>query len=213
MFTPFCIREFLLEVLYPPTCVGCEADGTWLCTACLATIAYARSEDGLVALGHYADPSLRCLLTHLKYRSAICVLESLREFVRRFRSEHIRTWPWAGEPSVTLCGVPSDERRVRERGLDHVECLLDIVHAELVPWATRINLLRRTKHVVQNAALPATQLRQPNVYGIFKVSTNIAGAVLLVDDVYTTGATWNEAARVLRRAGASQVYGLVFAKG
>lgn len=213
MLTSFSVGTFILNVLYPPTCVGCERDGSWLCEACLQAISLDAIQGDTVSVGRYANPTLRGLLTHLKYRSATCVIDSLRTLVRRFRSEHVGVWPWAGEPSLTLCGVPSDTRRMRERGIDHVEHLLNIVQTELVPWATRVECLRRTRHVTQNAALPANKLRHANVRGIFESYVPITGAVLLVDDVYTTGATWEEAARMLREAGATKVYGFVFARG
>lgn len=213
MLTPFSVRQAVLDALYPPTCVGCEVDGTWLCEDCLHTISIGHIDEDFVTVGHYANPTLRRLLTHLKYHSATCLVESLRLVVRRFRTDHEGAWPWAQESRLTLCGIPSDTRRIRERGIDHVEHLLNIVENELVPWATRSPCLKRTRHVGQNATLPANQLRQVNVHGIFETVIPVTGPVLLVDDVYTTGATWEEAARALREAGASNVYGFVFAKG
>lgn len=213
MFTSFFVRDIALDILYPPTCVGCEADESWLCESCLQAIPLNKIKDDFVALGYYAHPNTRKLLTHLKYHSATCLVESLRAFVRRFRTEHVGVWPWVGALSLTLCGVPSDEKRVRERGIDHIGYLLDVVQVELVPWATREVVLKRKRHITQNAALPATELRKANVHGVFEATKSVTGPVLLVDDVYTTGATWGEAARTLREAGASKVYGLVFAKG
>jgi predicted amidophosphoribosyltransferase len=213
MLASFFVKDLILDILYPPTCIECEADDAWLCEACLQAMPLHKIEGDVVSLGYYAHPTTRKLLTHLKYRSATCLVESLRAFVRRFRGEHIGAWPWAGELSLTLCGVPSDEKRVRERGIDHVSYLLDIVQVELVPWASRGECLIRKRHIAQNAALPANELRKANVQGIFEATSKVSGAVLLIDDVYTTGATWEEAARTLCAAGASKVYGLVFAKG
>jgi len=169
----------------------------------------------VVAVGHYAQPILRRIVTDLKYRSATCLVSSIRVLVRRFQTERIGSWPWAQEYMLTICGMPSDVTRIRERGIDHITHLVDIVHEELVPWALRRDLLQRTRHVGQNAALPANELRRANVHGIFAVCTTkpVLGAVLLVDDVYTTGASWQEAARTLRAAGASKVYGFVYARG
>ena len=137
----------------------------------------------------------------------------MSSLLQRFRFERREPWPWAGEEKLLLCAVPSDERRVRARGVDHADVLTEILFRELVPWATKSNILRRKKRVHQNANLPHNQTRSINVHDAFEVTEKIHGSVLLIDDVCTTGATWNEAARVLEEAGASNVYGFVFAKG
>lgn len=216
VLTSFSLQSIVLDIVYPPTCVGCSLDGGWLCEVCLRGIYFARpspDHSHLVVVGFYAEPSLRRLLTYLKYRSATCLTPALRELVRLFRRQRQTPWPWVGEEVLSICTVPSDQHRVRQRGSDHVQSLETIVHEEIAPWATRKNLLRRTKRVIQNAALPANELREANVQDVFAATSSIQGAVLLIDDVYTTGATWHEAERVLKEAGASSVYGFVFAKG
>jgi len=213
MTTPFLIWERCLDVIYPPTCLSCEHEGAWVCASCLQRISFFSSEEEIVVLGYYAHPLVRALLTRLKYHAARCLLPPLTALVRRFRFERREAWPWAREERLLLCAIPSDEKRVRERGIDHTERLKEIVHLELVPWATKSNILRRKRRVNQNANLPHNQTRVINVREAFEVTQKINVAVLLIDDVYTTGATWNEAARVLTEAGASKVYGFVFAKG
>jgi competence protein ComFC len=64
-----------------------------------------------------------------------------------------------------------------------------------------------------NAALPTDETRQANVHGIFSVQQRISEPVLLVDDVLTTGATAEEAARALRLSGAPEVHVFVMATG
>lgn len=213
MTTPFSVFEWLLDVVYPPVCLGCNEMGEWICNACLCGIPFVVDDDPVLSLGYYGHPLLRVLLTRFKYASATCLLPSLRLLLERFRYERQKPWPWAREEYLFLCSIPSDQDRVRARGTDHARCLEELVFREFVPWAQRSNVLRRKIRVRQNASLPHNELRSVNVRGVFEVIGSIKGAVLLVDDVYTTGATWNEAARVLKAAGAERVYGFVFAKG
>lgn len=213
MTTPFLLWEKCLDSIYPRTCLGCERDAAWVCESCLGRISFSSSDEEIVVLGYYAHPLMRLLLTRLKYQAASCLQPSLTDLLRRFRFERREAWPWAGEESVLLCTIPSDEKRVQERGIDHAELLQKLVHTELVPWATPSNILRRKRRVNPNANLPHNQTRAINVREGFAVTSRVSGAVLLIDDVYTTGATWQEAARVLKEAGASKVYGFVFAKG
>lgn len=76
----------------------------------------------------------------------------------------------------------------------------------------RPGLLKRIRFT-QAQALTAPSERVRNIAGAFRCTANIAGAsVLLIDDVMTTGATVNECAQELRKAGAQRVYVLVWAR-
>lgn len=59
--------------------------------------------------------------------------------------------------------------------------------------------------------------RQKNIRGAFAVNETIkapidGASIILVDDVYTTGSTMEEAARVLKKAGATDVYGFTLCR-
>jgi predicted amidophosphoribosyltransferase len=215
-------RRIALDILYPPTCVVCGNDGAWFCVACQEAIhfnqhAHACEDDwpfaSVLACGSYADPVLRRCLTRFKYHSASCLVEDLKSLLKRFRARYLDPWPWAGLSELTITSIPGDERRLRERGMDHAALLVDAVQAVIVPWATRASLLKRQKTVLQNALLPADQTREANVRGAFVTHEAVKGSVLLVDDVLTTGATAVEAAKTLLNAGASAVHLFVLASG
>jgi predicted amidophosphoribosyltransferase len=103
-------------------------------------------------------------------------------------------------------------RRRLGRGYDHARVLAREVGGRLdVPVGAE---LVRVRHTAPQVNLPATR-RIENVRGAFAVGDARAVAaadVLLVDDVTTTGATANEAARTLLAAGAARVVLAVVAK-
>lgn len=118
-----------------------------------------------------------------------------------------------------LVPVPLSARRLARRGFNQAELLARQVAARLgMPVAP---LLARTgsgspagPSVPQS--LRSAGERRRSLRGAFSVTepARVRGlAVAVVDDVYTTGATMDEAARALLRAGASQVWGLVAAAG
>jgi len=84
----------------------------------------------------------------------------------------------------------------------------------------KFNLLFSDKILVRKKNVPSqTKLtqkeREENVKGIFSVSPNIHNSlfnILLVDDVWTTGATLKEATRVLKEGGVKRVWGLTIAR-
>ncbi|MCI0479191.1 ComF family protein [Candidatus Uhrbacteria bacterium] len=170
---------------------------------------------GLVAVGFYHDPRLRALIRGLKYDLGTCLLPTFGVLLKRSASLRRDPWPWAEEETLGIQHLPAAPRRVRERGFDQAELLAGVVKTDLVPWATPTALLERSSTTKIQADLEAGPLREANVTGSFRfVGTGRApSAVLLVDDVFTTGATMREAARVLRTAGAERVYGFAFALG
>ena len=103
--------------------------------------------------------------------------------------------------------VPLHPVRARERGFNQAELLCGpLARRAGVPVA--IHCLQRVKLNPPQVAIPA-KLRRANVRGAFAVTDPPAVAdrmVLVFDDVWTTGATLLECARVLRQAGAAEVY-------
>ena len=86
-----------------------------------------------------------------------------------------------------------------------------------------INLLKRKKFTSPQAEISDWQKRKENISGAFCLSPTypqiyrfrkpIKTKIILIDDVATSGATLEEAARVLKEAGIKEIYGLVVAKG
>jgi ComF family protein len=109
--------------------------------------------------------------------------------------------------------VPLHPRRHAERGFNQAELIAHIA-ADFIgkPVATT---LRRTRYTENQAKLPKEE-REKNIAGAFARHRGADAAgkrVLLVDDVYTTGATMQECARVLKAAGAISVSGFAVAHG
>jgi len=157
-----------------------------------------------MAYGSY-DGGLRELIHLLKYgrvRPAADVLgRMLAEVIHRFGSEFL---------SAVVAPVPLHAGKLRQRGFNQAEeiarvALKNLNRRELKFAAGVLNRRRATE---SQTGLSDHQ-RQQNVRGAFAVASpdGIAGKdVLLIDDVFTTGATVTECARVLRRAGAARVF-------
>ena len=110
--------------------------------------------------------------------------------------------------------MPLSEERRRERGFNQSELIAGIFARHVgVPFETRT--LVRTKHARPQSEIRGRDLRLENVRGAFLVPDEEAvrgGSFILVDDVTTSGATFLEAARALKRAGARTVIALAVAE-
>jgi ComF family protein len=119
--------------------------------------------------------------------------------------------PSTDGPSV-LIPIPLATKRLRQRGYNQSEVLARALARQ---WRipVLVDLLVRTRETpTQTALTPDTRLA--NVAGAFSART-LGGRdtnYVLVDDVFTTGATLAEAARALEQAGATRVMGVTFAR-
>jgi ComF family protein len=111
---------------------------------------------------------------------------------------------------VCLIPVPLGRRRLRERGYNQSEQLATALGA-FTGLAVRSDLLHRCRETPTQTAL-TPEARQVNVAGAFTSSPVRGQSLVLVDDVFTTGATLIAAAAALRSAGADRVYGVTFAR-
>jgi ComF family protein len=151
-------------------------------------------------------------------RAAVAYDEPVRRIVAAWKERGLRRLAaWAAElladslaPVAVECAtfVPPDRDRVLRRGHHPAEVLArDLARR----WGLDAEeLLRRTRRVRPQRGLARAERRR-NVSGAFEARAP-PRSVLVVDDVYTTGATANAAAAALRAAGANRVEVVTFAR-
>ena len=118
----------------------------------------------------------------------------------RFEKEMTGQWLWSG--------IPTDLKRLRERGFDLPTLLFANRASDF--GGTWQKILCRTRTTLPMYGLGPEERRQ-NLQECFATVRNVAGkSVLLVDDIFTTGATFSAGAEELKKAGAVTVKGLAF---
>ncbi len=159
------------------------------------------------AYGSY-DGGLRELIHLLKYEQVRPAADALG----RVLAQTIAALePLFGGDQILVVPVPLHARKRRQRGFNQTE-LIARAALKLKPAGKRLELdarvLERRRETQSQTGLTRHQRRE-NMRGAFAVvkpERVVGQEVLLVDDVFTTGTTVSECARILRRAGAAKVW-------
>ena len=233
------VGTWLTDALFPRRCLGCRSYGSYCCTACLASLHFPRQlacpscgapnelgafcsdcESGKALAGvwvtqYYGNPLIRELIHALKYEGLTELVVPLGQILTATLKGFNLPPSWHGVPRSEWClvPVPLAAYRLRKRNFNQAELLAQAVRraAEL----PLMNLLERRRATKPQNKLSAEE-RAANVARAFAVRTGaqVPGKTyILVDDVYTSGATLEACAEVLKQAGAREVWGLTVAKG
>ena len=221
-----------LDLIYPPHCVVCrDARDGYLCPKCAEKITLIKPpvcyKCGKPCEAFNCDECyqreyafecarsagifegvLRDAIHAMKYRNYEAVVDPLAEIL-------IRAFPDTGlARSVhVLVPIPIHYSRLLDRGFNQSEELARKLAARIgLPVESKV--LRKSRKTAHQVDLPLDE-RALNIRGSFSVrrAERIRGKrVLLIDDVFTTGATLDEAARVLLESGASEVRAYALAR-
>lgn len=211
------IGKWFLQLLFPEKCVLCgkvlEKEMMDLCHHCRVHVQECPPPkdkrpflDSWTALWYYEGDIRRSLLRY-KFHGRQKYAESYaRLLAMKLLREEL------GEMDLVTF-IPISEKRRRSRGFDQVELLAAHVGRELgIP---ALATMRKVRHNQPQSGIVGHAQRRANVLGAYRVreDADISGKrILLLDDIITTGATAEEAARVLLTAGAAQVHLAVVAR-
>ena len=204
--------EKVRDLLFPKFCAGCGQEGVWLCEGCLPVAGLPYEDktvpnlDSVTALFTYGENILSKLIKMFKYNYLLDIEDIFIKIVSETRFGN--SWQ-----DFVIVPVPLHARRQRERGFNQAEVLAKLFSEK---FSLPINKnLQRVIYTTQQAKLSG-EARRINLKNAFVFNKGVdlpPKKVLLVDDVYTTGATMQECAKVLRSSGVEVVCGLVLARG
>lgn len=223
-------KDNLFDLVFPRFCIGCKKEGELLCGSCSDRLAIRPQKicpvckmadqpkncagsrlDDLWTLACYQDYLVADSIWKIKYGySAGLVKDFWSRYLEKF-------WPLAQAgicKNALLIPVPLHRKRFLERGFNQSELIAQEL-AGLSNLAVNSDLLKRKIYNEPQVGLSASRRRE-NIKGIFGVDYQaLSGCwgreAILIDDVYTTGSTMSECAKVLKTAGFKRVSGLVLA--
>ncbi len=234
------IKAFLLDIFFPRFCLSCGKEGSYLCQDCQALLEVSEEQHclckepftifgtkmvkgkcrkcrgkilhGLYSALPYENFLTKRLIQQFKYppyfKGLANTLASL--IITHF---HLLDKP-PDFSRFVLLPVPLHKSKLRERGFNQSEEIAKELGKFLRIPVVGDSLLK-IKETQAQVELSESE-REENIKGAFfcqKPEEVRSRKILLVDDIYTTGATMEECGRVLKKAGAQEVWGVVVARG
>lgn len=214
--------DTLLATIAPHLCFGCGKTGTVLCDNCKYNIT-SEPFAACIVCGRPAGYENLCQGCHTGYSRAWCVgqrTEVLKRLLDAYKFERVQAASKVlaellserlGRlpPSAVIVPVPTISAHIRQRGYDHMAAIAwHLVRLQAVP---AVPLLARRSSTVQRGAGRAQRQRQAEQAYRLQRTPDPGATYVLIDDITTTGATLNAAARTLRQGGARAVWAAVLA--
>ena len=220
-----------LDLLYPPRCAGCSREGQFICDSCLNAQPRLLAPYCLTCAQplHHGSTCAECQRTPLAIdaiRAPFLMEGAARHAVHQLKYGNLRAiaprlgvlmadfMSSIGVSGDALVPVPLHNRRERQRGYNQAH-LLAREAGKLLQIPVASGLLSRVSNTPPQARSQSAADRKANVKDSFYCPNppEVEGkALVIMDDVCTTGATLDACATALKSAGAAQVYGVTLAR-
>ncbi len=210
--------EFVLNFLFPPVCSICgKLNKNWLCSNCEKRV--QRLEKSCVI--EIKNKNYEKLLYIFQYESLVRKLILRYKFSNQAYLNHFfANMIIKNEENCKLLQeydllipVPMHHRKMQKRGYNQTELVANEL-SKILKIPTKSDILIKVVNTVTQSKLGG-KARQSNIQHAFFVPKDreVEGKkIILLDDIYTTGATSQECSRVLKEAGAKEILILVLAK-
>lgn len=225
----------LKDLFFPKTCLACGFIGSYVCLRCQKKMQSIVGDpclycgkksylglthpvckrkkgiDGIMSIFYYG-PTVRAIIKNIKYRG---VYDACNELFLLLNDSHMTKYFEFKKIKGQAClqSIPLHKNRMRARGFNQSEIISNFFSYLL--HYKKLNILERIKETQPQAQLKNRFERMSNVESAFSIQPgkSVLSQVVLIDDVVTTGNTVKEAAKVLKQAGASQVFVFSLARG
>jgi len=207
---------FFADIFFPNKCLACgatgaSAGGAPCCAACRRTVAIAAAcPSEFHAAADYGDPVVRTLIHQLKFNFMRSAAAPLGEMIAD-HAVRCKDIPPHFLRDAVIVPIPLSRKRLRERGFNQSALIAERVGA-CAGVRVLNDVLMRVRHTKPHSETASAAERRRNILGCFSVCRPPPAKIILVDDVVTTGSTFEEAIRTLRAEGAHAIVAIAAAR-
>ena len=217
----------ILDIVFPKNCVACGKSGIDLCATCLSGCPPPERENAkwIFSLYDYRHKSIKKALWLLKYKNKKKLAGIFAEALYgRILEELSDLVVMENFNNAILIPIPLSKKRYRERGYNQAELLCEelikINNLRHLPADRAMrggadiklenNILIKPEDTKHQAHIENRLERLRNIVGSFAIKKESVDKIknkniILIDDITTTGATLNEAKKILKQSGARKV--------
>ena len=209
------LKDLLLDILLPKKCVGCGKEGQYICKDCeiflsevpnLMEVRPPSVRSSVMSVWEYEGIIEKAILK-IKYDGYYDIINELADKALEKIELHLPL-------DTYITYVPMFQKKEKQRGFNQAELIARKIGDRYTRQAGR--LLEKVRDNRSQVDLgPAERIE--NVRDVFSAAPSELmevrpQSVLLVDDVYTTGATMAECMKVLKKAGVKNIWGFTLAR-
>lgn len=222
------ISDYLLDIILPKKCIGCNRTGSFLCEDCYSLVEINPYRYCLCDKPRILSGNIKCKLCQKKYLDSIYSATSHNDFIEKkiinemkehFQLKslclpisaliltHLQEVGFEFKQGMLIIPVPMYKNEERQRGFNQAKEITKIISSSLGIDSSIDNLIRIKKMLNRNESDNKERL----LSFILKKPEEIRGKdIILIDDLYNTGETMEECAKKLKEAGATLVHGITF---
>lgn len=236
MFTSF--LKNILKIVFPNKCLKClNYSDQLICKSCFDSLIIhqhficPKCHKTFINLNH-----TECYDNNFEIQSILCALDYqnplIKDMVHKFKYQHLLSLKnvfknvlnksllihkqYLYQNNFIIVPVPLHKYKEKIRGFNQSSILAKLI-SEITDLKTYDNVLIRFKNNQPQAKLNNNLERQKNVSSIFKINVSYQQfiknkKIILIDDVFTTGSTLNECAKILKQNGANTVIAICLAR-
>lgn len=208
--------EKLLDLIFPKACLKCNKQGEgYICSSCFFELktkiklekACGGLYEYLVYFDKYVDDTRKNIL-FMKFKEKAYFAEFYAELLTKNKNinSFLKTFDY-------IISVPMNVSKKQTRGYNQTELMARYISKKLNIKYEKDFLLKIRETKTQS--LLSKKEREENIKRVFRVN-NLANLldkkIILVDDIYTTGATIKEISKILKQAGVKEICIIVIAK-
>jgi ComF family protein len=215
-------KNFFLDLFFPKFCLGCQKEIDYLCQDCQAILEISSNHrvfkteylEDLYFATHYQNFLLKKLIQKFKYPPFI---KELAKPLSSLIIDHFQLIenppPFLEKKDWVFVSIPLEKRKLKCRGFNQAEEIaIELSKSLKIPFLK--NVISKERETRAQVELSEKERKEnlKNCFSLKRPKEILDRKILLVDDIYTTGQTMGEAAKILKEGGAKEIIGIVIAK-
>ena len=199
-----------LNLVFPPKCEVCRAyNQEPICKACLDQVKFIKPVLGVYAVSDY-EGIMRQAIVRFKFKKR----QKLSEPLGMVMLHYLNRFPGMNLHEIDMImPVPLHKKKTKKRGFNQVELLArHVSHYHGIPLEAACLVRTRVTKAQYELSREERIKNVKSAFSLIDPEKIIGKNILLMDDIYTTGATISECSRVLKQGGAKRVEVLALAR-